>query len=82
MVANSSFLYQTARIFMMGMYTTAAPIPITNLPINIRLKSLDVAEYALSIEPNAIRKTNVVAAFLGPILSVSIPLGICINVYA
>jgi len=65
---------------MIGMYTTAAPIPMMNFPTIMRLKFSVVAETALSTEPTAMRKTNIVAAFLGPIRSVRIPLGICINV--
>ena len=37
---------------------------------------------AHNTEPAARRRMNIVAAFLGPILSVRIPLGICISVYA
>jgi len=53
-----------------------------NLPTIIRLKLPQLAEYALRMDPTAIRNMNMVAALRGPMRSVSIPLGICISVYA
>ena len=82
MVANSFLRNQTASTFMMGMYTTAAPIPMMNLPAIIRLKLLAGSARALRMEPTAMRATKADAAVRGPSLSVRIPLGICINVYA
>ena len=80
--AKRSLANHTARIFNAGMYTTAAPIPIRNFPAIIRLKLLLVAENELNTEPAAINKMNIVAALRGPNLSVRMPEGIIISVYA
>ena len=82
MVANWSLLNQSASTFTMGMNTTAAPNPMTNLPRTIREKLSTYAETALRTEPSAMSAMKTDAAFLGPKRSVIIPLGICIRVYA
>lgn len=77
-VANSYLRNQTASIFIIGMYTMAAPSPIRRRPATISSKLVATPQ---STAPAARIKVNMPAVFLGPQLSVRIPLGNCIIVY-